>query len=187
MTHRVAVALTLVAALVASPAAALRVEGVDFPERLEVQATPLVLNGAALLRYRIFIKAYVAGLYLGEGVPPARVLEDVPRRLEIQYFWAIEAEGFADATDEGIARNVDDATFAALRPRIDRLNTLYRDVEPGDRYALTYLPGSGTELSLNGAPLGRIEGADFAAAVFSIWLGKAPLDESLKRRLLGGD
>ena len=83
-----------------------------------------------------------------------------------------------------IAENVDAATFAALRPRIDRLNALYRDVNEGDRYALTYLPGSGTELSYNGRPLGRVEGADFAAALFSIWLGDSPVDEGLKRSLL---
>jgi hypothetical protein len=56
--------------------------------------------------------------------------------------------------------------------------------QPGDRYALTYLPGVGTELSLNGRPLGTIPGEDFAAALFSIWLGPHPLDDDLKRTLL---
>jgi hypothetical protein len=57
-------------------------------------------------------------------------------------------------------------------------------VEPGDRYTLTYAPGWGTELALNGEPLGRIAGPDFASAVFSIWLGDEPMDKPLKRRLL---
>jgi hypothetical protein len=58
-------------------------------------------------------------------------------------------------------------------------------VEPGDRYALTYIPGMGTELSLNGEAKGTIQGADFAAAIFSIWLGTKPIDKGLKRQLLG--
>ena len=109
----------------------------------------------------------------------------MPKRLEIEYFYAIAADGFANATDVGIAANVDTPTFEALKPRIARLNALYRDVRPGDRYALTYLPGVGTELALNGKRLGVIEGADFAVALFSIWLGPKPLDVPLKTQLLG--
>lgn len=45
-----------------------------------------------------------------------------------------------------------------------------------DRYSLTYMPGVGTELALNDNPLGVIDGADFAAAYFRIWLGDHPID-----------
>jgi hypothetical protein len=140
------------------------------------------------MRYRVFIKGYVAALYLAESVGEeavaSAVLADVPRRLEIEYFWAIPAEKFAEATLEGIARNTDRVTFERLRPRIDRLNALYEDVEAGDRYSLTYAPAVGTELARNGRRLGVVEGADFAAALFAIWLGDRPLDESLRRQLL---
>jgi hypothetical protein len=112
------------------------------------------------------------------------VLADVPRRLEIEYFWAIPANKFAKVTGEGISRGTDPATFERLRNRIDQINTLYEDVEPGDRYALTYIPGVGTELALNGRPLGVVEGAGFSAALFAIWIGDEALDESLRRQLL---
>jgi hypothetical protein len=75
-----------------------------------------------------------------------------------------------------------DAVLPPVPTRADR--AAYRDVKPGDRYALTYIPGSGTELSFNGSPLVVIDGADFAAAYFSIWLGKRPLDPGLKDKLL---
>ncbi len=51
--------------------------------------------------------------------------------------------------------------------------------------ALTYIPGTGTELALNGRPMGVIEGADFAAAIFSLWLGENPYDKRFKNALLG--
>ena len=76
--------------------------------------------------------------------------------------------------------------LAKLRSRIDLINAIYQDVKPGDRYALTYLPGRGTELALNGTPLTVIEGADFAAAYFGIWLGRDSIDDRLKRDLLKG-
>jgi hypothetical protein len=49
---------------------------------------------------------------------------------------------------------------------------------------LTYIPGKGTELALNGESKGVVEGDDFAAALFSIWLGSKPISESLKKELL---
>lgn len=161
-----------------------RIEGVPFPEAVVASGARLELQNLALLRYRIAFKAYVAGLYLGEGIEASRVLDDVPKRLEIEYFWPIEAADFARVTTEGLEQNVDRETLARLRPRIARLNDLYRDVAPSDRYALTYLPRRGTELSLNGRALGTIEGADFARAVFSIWFGDEPLDGTLKQELL---
>jgi hypothetical protein len=50
---------------------------------------------------------------------------------------------------------------------------------------LTYIPGRGTELALNGEPKGIIEGADFATALFSIWIGQKPIDESFKQQIMG--
>jgi hypothetical protein len=184
LVAHVALCGVLLAGIAAPAARAKEIEGVQFADRYEAQGTALLLNCVALLRYMVFIKAYVAALYLGPGVAPDAVLTDVPKRLEISYFHAINGEDFAKAGDDGIAANVDAATLAALRPRIERLNTLYEDVKPGDRYSLTYIPGVGTELALNGRRKGVIEGADFAAAVFAIWLGRKPIDVSLKSQLL---
>ena len=160
------------------------IEGVTFPDRYQARETRLALQNVGLLRYRIFIKAYVAALYLGEGVRPEDVLADVPKRLELEYFWPIAGPDFGKAADQVLAANIPAAELATLRPRIDRLHALYGPVKPGDRYALTYIPGIGTELTLNGKPRGIIEGADFASAYFAIWLGAKPIDASLKSQLL---
>ena len=181
---RVLPSLTLLLCLAAAPAAAVTVAGVSFEPRIERTQPTLVLHNAALMRWKVLFKVYVAGLYLEPGAAPQRVLEDVPKRLEIEYLRGFTAEQFARSTELAVAANVDAATLERLRPRLAELNALYRSVEAGDRYALTYLPGVGTELSLNGEPLGRVEGADFATAVFSIWLGPRPVDAELKSRLL---
>jgi len=180
----VSTAFLLYVAVGAGVASATKIEGVQFARQVRVADATLDLYNAALLRYRIFIKAYVGALYLGRGVNVDNVLDDVPKRLEIEYFWGIEAKDFAKATVRGIADNVEPAALADLQPRIDRINRLYRDVKPGDRYSLTYLPDVGTELALNGRTLGRIEGSDFASAVFAIWLGPRPLDEAFRDDLL---
>ena len=185
MKHRsitpLAIATTL---LLAHTALGAEIEGVEFPDRVRWNGAQLRLNGTGLLRYRFFVKGYVAALYLGERVPPESALEDVPRRLAIEYFWSIPADVFARLTFDGIARSLDADEFERLRGRIERLNALYEDVEPGDRYSLTYVPGVGTELALNGEPKGVIEGADFSSALFAIWIGERALDESLREQLL---
>ncbi|MCS6924284.1 MAG: DUF2878 family protein [Candidatus Binatia bacterium] len=167
------------------PSWAAEIEGVHFPERYEIHGTPLLLHGVGLLRYRLVFKGYVAALYLGVGVHPSQVLADVPKRLELAYFWPIAGPDFGKAADALLPYNVSPETLAHLQPRIARLHALYEDVKPGDRYSLTYIPGIGTELALNGQIKGTIEGADFAAAYFAIWLGPQPLSASLKAQLLG--
>ena len=174
----------LLVSLFATGAAAATIEGVEFADAYRTGDVTMKLNCVGLLRYLVVIKGYVAALYLGDSATPATVLSDVPKRLELRYFYAIKGPDFGRAGDKVLAENIDAVTMAKLRPRLDRLNALYEDVNPGDRYALTYVPGVGTELSKNGKAKGVIEGADFAAAYFSVWLGSKPLDESLRQQLL---
>jgi hypothetical protein len=163
---------------------AAEINGTYFEENLTVGNTTLKLAGVGLLRYWGF-KAYVGAFYLEEGYQSEEALSDRAKRIEIEYLRSIRGEDFGPATDKAIAENVDPETFVRLRPQIDYHNSLYQDVKPGDRYSLTYVPGKGTELALNGQPKGIIEGADFAKAVFSIWLGPEPINESFKDQILG--
>jgi hypothetical protein len=167
------------------PGAAAEIEGVRFADRVRSGDVEMRLRCVGLLRYKVVIKGYVAALYLGDGAADDDVLADVPKRLELNYFWNISGADIGKAGDEILRRNVDGGTFARLRPRLDRINASYRDVKPGDRYSLTYLPGVGTHLALNGAEIGLIEGADFAEAYFRIWLGERPIDARLRDQLLG--
>lgn len=159
--------------------------GVAFAREVAVHDTPFTLHSLGLLR-RFFIKGYAAALYLGEGASPADVLGDVPRRLELQYYLSIDGDDFARAALAILERSMPAEELEPLRGRIDAMAALFEDVSAGDRYALTYLPGRGTELALNGKPRGTIPGADFAAAYFGIWLGEDPIDAALRDRLLEG-
>ena len=170
--------------LLTSPLNAAEVAGVYFRDSYVVDNTNLRLTGVGLLRYWGF-KAYTGALYLEEGIPIEDALADRAKRIELEYFRSIKGDDFGPATNKSIAKNIDTNTFERLRPRIDYHNSLYEDVNPGDRYSLTYIPGKGTELALNGESKGLIVGADFAAAVFSIWLGSKPISDSFKQQILG--
>jgi hypothetical protein len=170
--------------LCATPGLAAEVEGTKFSTTYSTEGQNLRLTGAGLFRYWGF-KAYTGALYLEEGAPVEAALSDTAKRIELEYFRAFKGKDFGPATDQSIAKNVDAQTYQRLRPQIDHHNSLYEDVQPGDRYSLTYIPGKGTELALNGEPKGIIEGAEFAQAVFSIWLGPKPLNNAFKKQILG--
>ncbi|WP_448875312.1 chalcone isomerase family protein [Desulfobulbus propionicus] len=165
-------------------AAALTVEGVTFQESVSIHNKQIPIRGAALLRWLNIFKVYVAALYLPESDAPNDALADIPKRLEISYLVSIPGPDFGKGAEAILERNNSPEALARLRGRIDQLNAVYRDVKPGDRYALTYVPGQGTELSYNGQPLITIQGADFAAAYFGIWLGKDPIDLKMRSRLI---
>ena len=178
------IALLLVT-LPASTPAAVKVGGVQFAKTIDADHGRLHLQGAGILKYMAFIKAYAGALYLSESAQPGQALEPVAKRLELEYYHPIKGEEFASATRIKILDNIPADQVAGLSERIERLSDMYRDVAPGDRYALTYFPGEGTVLSLNGEALGSIPGDDFARAVFAIWLGDNPIDDGFRDRLLG--
>jgi hypothetical protein len=182
---RLAIAAALLALAAAAPArASLEIAGVRFAPRVEAGGDELPLRSLGLLRVRGVLKGYVAALYADPAVGAEELLGDVPKRLEIEYFWSIAGDKFGPAAEQALARALDPAALARLRPALDAMHAAYENVEPGDRYALTYLPGRGTELALNGRPKVVVPGAEFAAAYFGLWLGPQPLDETLREQLL---
>ena len=171
-----------VALALALPAAA---DKAVFPEAVTAGGRGLLLRGPGPIRWKGLLRVCDVALYLPDGTTGAEALADVPRRLAFHYHVSIRAAELAEAAEHHLAENVPAAELARLRPRVDELHRLYRDVKKGDGYWLTYVPGRGTELALNGVPLGIVEGADFAAAYFRIWLGERPVSESLRKSLLG--
>lgn len=177
--------LCLFAGLATSAQAEQRVEvrGVEFDTRLDDNGIRYALLGSGVFRYLVW-NAY-AGAYYQEASASAQApLSDVPKRLELEYFHAIDAEDFADATRESLQERLDAEAFSQLATAIDDFNRTYRDVTPGDRYVLSW-DGSELRLALNGEPLYRGDDLALANALFGIWLGSDPLRRDFRDALLG--
>ena len=168
----------------AEKALAVAVGDIDFADSTRVGDQEVPLRNAALYRYLSLISVYAAGLYLPAEAEGDFCRPDTPKRLELSYLVEIDAADFARSANHVLAKNLKAEDAAALTDRIEALHRAYRDVGKGDRYSLTYVPDQGTELALNGSVLVKVEGADFACAYFSIWLGPEPIDEGLRDRLL---
>jgi len=158
---------------------------VKFSPEISIDGRTVPLRGTGRLVWMRLVTVYDAALYLPMDVAAKDVLKDVPKQLELSYHVAIEGHKFGESATPFLEKNVPQEELAKLKPRIEQLNKLYRDVKEGDRYALTYAPGKGTTLSLNNVPLGTIEGADFAAAYYAIWLGARPISDSMRDELIG--
>jgi hypothetical protein len=180
----------LLLALVAAPALAAEVAGIKVDERVKVESSELVLNGAGL-RTKAFFKVYVAGLYLAEKKASADEVLALPgaKRVSMRLMRDLSAKQLTDALDEGIRDNTPAAEQEVLKGRIAELTAIMnslRSAKEGDVIALDWLPETGTRVVLNGEAKGKaIAGEDFYRALLRIWLGDDPVSGSLKKALLG--
>jgi hypothetical protein len=181
---------TLAAVVLAAPAEARDVGGMDMPEAARVggAGAPLALNGAGV-RSRLFVPVYAAGLYLPARTTDAEAVLAAtgPRQLLIKVIHKeIEREKLVSAWNDGFEANHDAAAMARIADRIATFNGLFDSVRAGDVIQIDFPTGGATRVSINGTVRGEVQGADFAAAVLRIWLGASPVSATLKRELLGG-
>jgi hypothetical protein len=175
--------------LVAFAAAAAEVAGVQLPDKTQVESRELVLNGAGL-RKRLFFNVYVIGLYLAEkkGDPNAVLQLTGPKRAVIHMLRDVDAEDFTEAMIDGMRPNLSEAEFKSLGPRLKMLTDTIAEIKEakkGMSIALDWT-GSATRVAINGQTKGKpIEGEDFYRALLRIWLGDKPVQDDLKRALLG--
>ncbi len=184
------VAVLASVAVFAAPHTALAAEchGVTMPPAVQVAGQRLVLNGMGVREATIFnADVYVAGLYLTErSRDGSAILARMGlMRLALELVRDVERGEMNDAIREGFERN---GASAAVRGRMRELERLIPDLHDGDKITFTYLPDANEalEVHVDGRLAGRIEGADFARAVFAIWIGARPPNAGLKRGLLGG-
>jgi Chalcone isomerase-like len=106
------------------------------------------------------------------------------KRVRMSMLRDLEKSKIVDAITEGFEKNAK-AQLAALKERLDKLTASIPDLKKGDELVLTYVPGKGTRIESKGGQALTVEGKDFADALFSVWLGKHPVDGDLKKALLG--
>ena len=187
MTALLAVAAAFGSAvpLVAAPTVH-EVEGVQVPDSVTVADRTLTLNGAGL-RKKLFFKVYVASLYLEKAPdhdPASVVKSDQVKRVEMAMLRDLDRGKIADAVREGFEKNSREQ-MPQLKERLDRFVDQIPDLKEGQRLTITYVPGQGTTVVVGEAEARtRIEGKDFADALFRVWLGEDPVDSDLKDRML---
>lgn len=173
-------------AVLARPSLAGKLAGVTMPDSVTVEGKSLVLNGMGIRKATIFrVKVYVAGLYVENRSHNAEELlrADRVRRYDVVLLRDVDRDDIIDVFWKGLKKNAADVT--KIKARFDQFAAWMPDFKERDTISLLYIPGRGVTVTLKGQVKGTIAGADFAAALFAIWLGADPADDDLKDALLG--
>ncbi len=158
----------------------------SFADSITVQNSNQVLQQRSryLLEY-LFVDVYSAALYApADSQLPSLLTSDNPLRLELYYYRSIKRSDVIKAAWTALNRQYNAATLAELKPKVDRLHTTFKDIQPGDRYSLTRLNEDTLVLQLNGATVFTANDRQLADAYLGIWLRANGLSDDLRNALL---
>lgn len=154
----------------------------------------MVLSGVGE-REKFFVTIYFCYLYLPQALKgkdgTAILKADQPMAVILKVDSSkLTRERFVTATREGLQRA---AASGYATPHGERFLALFakQAIHVGDVIALYYVPGQGLTATYKvvgkdkAVTLGSIPGPAFKQALFAIWLGPDPVQESLKRGMLG--
>jgi hypothetical protein len=177
---------------VAIPAHALRVDNMEFPDRMKLGGQELVLNGVGFRAVLVY-KGYAAALWLPQRATTAAQVQAVPgpKRLQMRMLVDVPASEFSKAFLKGVRRNTPAADQPALAERMAKFDAqilALQTVKKGDVVDLDYLPDAGgLTMRVNGQSRGEpIAGEEFYAALLRVFIGRKVSDDELRAALLGG-
>lgn len=166
----------------------LEVNGVTVPRKIEFQNKTLQLNGAGG-RSKMWLEVYVQALYLSQlSQDPKFIIDsdtEMAIRIEITSSM-VSSNKLTKAMNTGFEKSAG-SNLEELRPRIEQFKTMLSDaITEKDVFILAYNPLDQTiNVIKNDVVKGKIPGFDFKQALFGIWLSDKPVDETLKKHLLG--
>ena len=170
-------------------AGAAEVSGVKVDDKASVGGQELVLNGAGM-RTRLFIKVYVGALYVPQKSASVQGVtgRNQPRRMTLTLQRDVGADQLLESLRAGLADNNSQAELDAIKPQVNEFATIFKSVgeaKAGQMIVIDYTPADGTKITLDGSVKGTIAGEAFKKALFNTWLCDTPVQESLKKSLLG--
>jgi len=169
------------------PVGAATLAGVTLPDKVDAGGQTLVLNGLGL-RSKFFIKVYVGGLYLPQKEKSAaKVLSgDTPRRMVMHFLYSVNKDQMCDAWKEGLEQNTPKASPEVKKDFATLCNWM-EAIPKGHELVLTYVPGTGTTVEVNGKSKGTLPGKPTSDAILGTWIGPDPgPGTDFKKAVLGG-
>jgi hypothetical protein len=186
MTRLLALVTSLLLSLPLQASNDERLREANFPAlyQLDQVELKLKLKNQSVLSY-LWVDVYAAALYAAPQMSARQALgARRSMRLELYYFRDIDREDVIEAAWVTLRRQHDTATLGRLRKELDALHASFRDIRPGDRYALTYAADSGLSLERNGEIAFTSRNSELANAYLGIWLAPGGLSERLRDKLL---
>lgn len=188
MRRRQLLSLIALSLLGARAARAKQCVGVTMPGQLQIDDKELHLNGMGLREATVLgIDVYVAGLYLEQrsGDAPKIIGSESTKHVRLALLRDVSRSDLAEQLGTYF-RHAAGNGYDKLKARFERMASWLPTLREGDIFSVTYRPGAGLEVRHGSRSLGVVPGADFGRAIFAIWLGDRPPNQSLKQGMLGG-
>ncbi len=177
--------------LMTSNVNAYTVDGVDFSEVVPANAErpELKLNGASLRELYLLIETYVGALYLENPSTDAQAILDSEEHKRMVFHVMMKKVGarrIANALQEALVMNVTKEEHKKLSKEIDQMLSYFDGkMHRGEEAIFDYIPGKGTQITINNEVKGVIPGKDYFRAMLSIWIGENPVGRTFKDDVLG--
>ncbi|NVK39351.1 MAG: chalcone isomerase family protein [Gammaproteobacteria bacterium] len=167
------------------------VDGVEFSEVVPANAErpELKLNGASLRELYLLIETYVGALYLENPSTDAQSILDSEEHKRMVFHVMMKKVGarrIANALQEALVMNVTKEQHKKLGGEIEQMLSYFDGkMHRGEEAIFDYLPGKGTQITINNEVKGIIPGKDYFRAMLSIWIGENPVGRTFKDDILG--
>ena len=161
--------------------------GVRFPEKIgESSLLGVGLRTKSILK----VKVYAIGLYIADSALAGPLKDKTGPALYRELVWGdfpkeIHLRLVRDVSASQMQEAIRDALEKADKARTDQFVSYFSDIKTGEEYVLRWATGGTLETIAKGVPKPAIADKNFAAAVFGIWLGDEPVQDDIKRDLIG--
>lgn len=188
MRRAILAACVAVAVLAAGPAHSRKVEGIVFPDYVEVAdwQMPLRLSGAARVAHN-YLPIYVVALYVGRARVDAGMLGRglVPFRFVVH--WQASATGDHEAywREQLLAQLTAPADRERLGPAISKLAAALGGGTHGAELLVDYHPERGMRIGRSGQAPQAFAGLELARLVLGLWIG-SEIRSDVRAPLLAG-
>jgi len=154
---------------------------------LEKDFKNLVLNGEGT-RDKFFIDLYVGGLYLKEKSSDSKKIINANSTMNIRLHIVsslITSKKMEDGTREGFNKATN-GDVKLIKEKIETFLAVFmEEIKENDVYDFLYIPSTGVQIYKNSKLKETITGLEFKKALYGIWIGENPAQNSLKEDMLG--
>ncbi len=154
----------------------------DIPAHIQNELPDARLLGQGDFRW-YGLKIYEAKLWSSNTGEPPGAPASGKFILDLGYARGLYGSRIAESSIEEI-RKLGLGTPARQSVWLDKMKSLFPDVQEGTHISGVYLPAQGARFYLDGKLLGEIDDPEFARAFFSIWLDERTSAAGLRNQLL---
>lgn len=161
------------------------ISGATFQKKMDIKGQMVNYNGAGI-RSKYGMNLYVSALYLPSQ---SSDFNKIINANEVQVInikiisSMVTREKFNETVKEGFSKA---SHGKATTEQMTAFKALFSaEIKNKDDILLIYRPNVGVQVMINGTFKGKVEGLEFKKALWSIWLGNAPADVKLKKKMLG--